>query len=138
MTDEDGVLENLPRSRPGQRSDKRSATPNEAAKPDLSASAPKRAKPAAAKAKPATKHAKSAAKQAKPAAQEPKPASRPKPRTAPAQPAAEKPPPVGQEAQSGGSNPVGEVVRTVSSLAGGGARAARDVARGVLRRLPRP
>lgn len=128
MTDEDGVLENLPRSRPGQRSDKRSATPNEAAKPDVSASAPKRAKPAAAKAKPATKHAKPAAKKAKPAAQEPKPASRPKPRTAPAQPAAE----------SAGSNPVGEVVRTVSSLAGGGARAARDVARGVLRRLPRP
>jgi hypothetical protein len=107
MTDEGGVLENLPRSRPGQRSSKRSATPNQAAKP------PAEAKKA-------------------------KPANKPKPSTASAKPAAEKPPPVREEAESAGSNPVGEVVRSVSSLAGGGARAARDVAREVLRRLPRP
>ena len=108
MNDDGGVLENLPRSRPGQRSSKRSAA---------SASAAKKAKPAAKKAKPASK---------------------PKPPAAPAEPAAKKPPPVREEAESTGGNPVGEVVRTVSSLAGGGARAARDVAREVLRRLPRP
>ena len=100
MNDEGGVLENLPRSRPGQRSSKRSAA---------SASASKKAKPAAKKAKPASK---------------------PKPRAAPAK----KPPPVREEAESTASNPVGEVVRTVSSLAGGVAHAAREV----LRRLPRP
>ncbi len=118
MTDEGGVLENLPRSRPGQRSSKRSSTTNQAAKPRE-------------------------AKKAKPAAKKGKPASKPKPRTARAKPAAETPPPVRAEPESAGSkstgsNPVGEVVRTVSSLAGGGARAARDVAREVLRRLPRP
>ena len=43
MTDDGGVLGNLPRSRPGQRSHKRAATPREAAKP--SRPAPKRAKP---------------------------------------------------------------------------------------------
>lgn len=114
MTDEGGVLENLPRSRPGQRSSKRSATPNQAAKPPA------------------------AAKKAKPAARKAKPANKPKPSTASAKPAAEKPPPVREQAESAGRNPVGEVVSTVSSLAGGGARAARDVAREVLRRLPRP
>jgi hypothetical protein len=43
MTDDGGVLGNLPRSRPGQRSHKRAAAPSEAPKP--SRSTPKRAKP---------------------------------------------------------------------------------------------
>jgi len=97
MTDDRGVLGNLPNSRPGRRSEKRATKVDGAAKQR----AP-RAKP------------------------------RPRPR-----PTAEKPP-VREDATGSGGNPVGDLVRTASSLAGGGVRAARGVAGEVLRRLPRP
>jgi hypothetical protein len=48
MTDDGGVLGNLPNSRPGRRSEKRSATPG---------AAPKRRPPAAAKPAPAEQQA---------------------------------------------------------------------------------
>ena len=93
MADEEGVLGNLPRSRPGQRSAKRANKPADPAR--ASRTAPKRAKPAA-----------------------------------------KRPPPPAQASPS--SSPVSGVLRTVTSLAGGGARLAHGAARGVLRRLPRP
>ena len=102
MSDDEGVLGNLPRSRPGRRSDKRAGGAAKAAAP--------RPRPAAA-AKP------------KPAA------ATPKPPPAPPRPAAEPAP---------GGDPIGTAFRTVTGLAAGGARAADGLARGVLRRLPRP
>ena len=98
MADEEGVLGNLPRSRPGRRSAKR------AHKPADDAARASRADPRTAKQR----------------------AARPKP-------AADERP---QAASSSG--PVSGVLRTVTSLAGGGARLAHGAARGVLRRLPRP
>ena len=83
MTDDGGVLGNLPNSRPGRRSDKRPATPGGAAK---------RRPPAAPK----------------PAEKEPQ------------------------------ADPVGDVIRAATGLAGVGARVANGVAREVVRRLPRP
>lgn len=97
MTDDRGVLGNLPNSRPGRRSEKRATKVGEAAKPRA-------------------------------------PRSRPRPRP---RPEAEKPP-VREEATGSSGNPVGDLVRTASSLAGGGVRVARGVAGEVLRRLPRP
>ena len=89
MTDDGGVLGNLPRSRPGRRSEKRDAAP----------SGPKAAQRA--------------------------------PRSAPRR-AAPPPEPAGE------GDPVGGALRTVGGLAATGARVANGVARGVLRRLPRP
>jgi hypothetical protein len=97
MADEKGVLGNLPRSRPGRRSAKR--TGNTADAPSTRRAAPKTAKP----------------------------------RTAPPKPAADARPHA-----SASRSPVSGVLRTVTSLAGGGARLAHGAARGVLRRLPRP
>ena len=96
MTDDRGVLGNLPNSRPGRRSEKRATKVGGPAKP------------------------------------RPRATPRPRPR-----PAAEKPP-VREEATGSTGNPVGDLVRTASALAGGGVRAARGVAGEVLRRLPRP
>jgi hypothetical protein len=45
---------------------------------------------------------------------------------------------VREEATGSSGNSVGDLVRTASSLAGGGVRVARGVAGEVLRRLPRP
>ncbi len=106
MSDDEGVLGNLPRSRPGRRSDKRAGGAAKAAAPRPSAPPPppkRRAKPAAA---------------AKP---KPPPTS---------------PPPAAEPARSG--DPIGTAFRTVTGLAAGGARAANGLARGVLRRLPKP
>jgi hypothetical protein len=84
MEDDGGVLGNLPRSRPGRRSDKRAAAPSQVR----------------------TEHA------------EP-----------PEQPSHQEP---------AGGSPIGGVTRALTSLAGGGARAAHGIAREALRRLPRP
>ena len=108
MSDDEGVLGNLPRSRPGRRSDKRAGGAAKAAAPGPSPAPPK-PKPAAAKPKPA--------------------AERPKPPPAPPRPAAEPAP---------GGDPIGTAFRTATGLAAGGARAANGLARGVLRRLPKP
>ena len=110
MTDDDGgVLGNLPRSRPGQRSEKR--TGRTAAK-------------AAARAEQTEAKAAAPAKQAAP----PKQTVPPRNKTAP--------PPPEPALQPG--DPVGDAFRTVTGVAATGARVAGGVAREVLRRLPRP
>ncbi|MGH2845956.1 MAG: hypothetical protein ACRDL0_08075 [Thermoleophilaceae bacterium] len=93
MTDDGGVLENLPRSRPGRRSEKRAGREAAAARPS-SASTPRR-----------------------------------RPRPTPPDP----PAPASRD-----GDPIGEAIRTVAGIAATGARVANGVARGVLRRLPRP
>jgi hypothetical protein len=111
MQDDGGdVLGNLPRSRPGRRSEKRSAGAK---------------KPAAAK--------RSSAKPKAPA--KPKAAAKPRPAAKPrARPSTPKPPP----APAHGGNPVEDAVRAAAKVAETGLRVAGDVTREVLRRLPRP
>jgi hypothetical protein len=112
MADEEGVLGNLPRSRPGTRSAKRADKPADSGR--AGRAAPRTAKSRAGRPKPVA-----GARRAAGAA------------------AGEKhSPPRPQAASSSG--PVGGVLRTVTSLAGGGARLAHGAARGILRRLPRP
>jgi len=115
MSDDPGLLGNLPRSRPGTRSDKRAS--GVAAKPGSA-----KAKPSAAKAKPRPKaKARPAAKPRPQAKARPKVAN-PKPRPAP-------------ERQAG--DPVSEALKAAGRLAGAGARTANGVTREILRRLPR-
>jgi hypothetical protein len=109
MTDDGGVLGNLPRSRPGQRSEKRTA-----AKAAPAAGAAKRPR-SAARTPGAPKPPKSAPRKAAPASE-----------SRDAQPAAH------------AGDPVGDAIRTVTGVAATGARVAGGVAREVLRRLPRP
>jgi hypothetical protein len=133
MADDGGVLGNLPRSRPGQRSDKRTGrTAAEAARraerTDSEAAAPaetaarKRSAPAEAPARKRSAPASGAAKPPKRAPREAAPASE----SRDAQPA------------SHAGDPVGDAIRTVTGVAATGARVAGGVAREVLRRLPRP
>jgi hypothetical protein len=111
MANDGGVLGNLPRSRPGHRSEKRTAA-KATAETERSG-----AERAAAKA--SADRAKSGA------AKRPQSAATPRRGTddAPA-------------ARSG--DPVGDAIRTVAGVASTGARVAGGVAREVLRRLPRP
>jgi len=109
MSDDPGLLGNLPRARPGTRSDKRA-----------SAGTPKAAAP---KAKPKPRPAKAAPKATTPRA---------KPRAKPANP---KPRPV---PESPAGDPVSEALRAAGRIAGAGARTANGVTREILRRLPRP
>jgi hypothetical protein len=114
MTDEDGgVLGNLPRSRPGQRSEKR--TGGTAAK-------------AAARAERTESEAASPRKAAAKKPAPPKQSAPPPGKTAPRRP---------EPARQAG-DPVGDAIRTVTGVAATGARMAGGVAREVLRRLPRP
>jgi hypothetical protein len=116
--EEPGLLGNLPRSRPGTRSDKRAGSTG--AKPKAKRS--QAAKPAAKSTR--------AAKPRKPAPTKPKPAARePAPTAAKAPPAEPASPPA-----SGGSNPLESAVK----VAGAGLRVAEGVTREVLKRLPRP
>jgi hypothetical protein len=114
----DGILGNLPRSRPGVRSDKRAG----------GAAPPKRspAKPKAAGAKPpATKAA---------AAKPPATKAAAKPKAAPAQP----PPPPQAPPRQKQPDTVERAVQLVGDVAETGIKVAAKVAGGVLRRLPRP
>jgi hypothetical protein len=113
MADDGGVLGNLPRSRPGQRSDKRTGK--------TAAKAAGRAERTGAKAAEPAAGAKSAAG-ARSAGQRGAPAAAGR-KAAPA---------------SAGADPVGGAIRTVAGVAGLGAKVAGGVAREVLRRLPRP
>jgi hypothetical protein len=106
----DGILGNLPRSRPGVRSEKRAG----------GAAAPK---PAAAKPKPAAAKPKAAASRPKPAAA--------KTRAASAKPSPPPPPPKEPDTVERAVQLVGDVAET-------GIKIAAKVAGGVLRRLPRP
>jgi hypothetical protein len=116
-SDEPGVLGNLPRSRPGHRSEKRGGGVRAAAAA-TAADAAKVAgrKPAAARSKPAAKPRR------KPAA-----ASRPK-----AEPPRKRPQPVAETAAPTASDPLTGAVR----LAGKVAEAGLKTAGSLLRRLP--
>jgi hypothetical protein len=113
MAEEDGVLGNLPRSRPGKRSDKRGAGRPAGAAGAATAKAEETAAPAARPA-PAAKTA--ARPCAKPAAAEPTVAADPSPKT----------------------DPVPGAVRAATKVAGTGVRVAGAVAHEILRRVPRP
>jgi hypothetical protein len=109
MTDDGGVLGNLPRSRPGQRSDKR-----------------------------ASRAERSGSKAAAPAAgARPRSSARPKPAAGArrvAGSAAGEP----QPSPATGGDPVRGAIRGVAGVALTGAKVATGVTREVLRRLPRP
>jgi hypothetical protein len=110
----DGILGNLPRSRPGVRSEKRAGG---AAAPKRSAAKPKPA--ASAKPKPAASRAKPAGAKARAAGAQPPP---PRPKA---------PPPKEPDTVERAVHLVGDVAET-------GIKIAAKVAGGVLRRLPRP
>jgi hypothetical protein len=121
MTDDEGVLGNLPRSRPGHRSEKRPERDAPASGEGTAARAATRAERTGAKAAQA------------PPGSEPRKRTPPKARRqgAPASAGAGR-----ERADDGG--PVGDALRTVTGVAATGARVAHGVAREVLRRLPRP
>jgi hypothetical protein len=96
--DEPGVLGNLPRSRPGRRSDKRGGTSTGAR-----AKKPPAKKPAAARAKPSTR--------AKPRS---RPQAQPRPRPAPA-------------ARKSSPDPVGQAVELAGKVAAVGLRTAAGI-----------
>jgi hypothetical protein len=96
--DEPGVLGNLPRSRPGRRSDKRGGTSAGAR-----AKKPPAKKPAAARAKPSTRA---------------KPQPRPQPRSRPA------PAPA---ARKSSADPVGQAIELAGKVAAVGVRTAAEI-----------
>lgn len=127
MTDDDTILGNLPRSRPGTRSDKRSDSPGQGAeKPARPASTSRNPRSAAksrsARAGGARPSARSAAAGARRAA-----AAEAK-RTAP------EPPP---SPQSRSPDPVGDVVRAAETATRAGFRVASALANEAVRRLRR-
>jgi hypothetical protein len=118
-TDQPGVLGNLPRSRPGQRSEKRGG-----ARPAATAAAAKR-KPASASKRKATRKPASSAR--KPAARKPPTAAHPRERAA-AQPRERRAP---QPAASS-PDPLTFALRTAGKVAEVGLKTAG----GILRRIP--
>jgi hypothetical protein len=121
MTEEnDGILGNLPRSRPGVRSDKRASGSRAGGAGGAAGSPP------APKAKPATPKVKAAAK-AKP---------RPKPKRPAAAPPPPPPPPEPTPGQPG--DPIGIALKAGETVARTGIKVAGRVAGEVMRRLPRP
>ena len=135
MNDDEGVLGRLPRSRPGTRSEKRegSAEPQE--------SAPEKSRPAtgtARAAKSSERRGTKASRPAKGASAGPRKRASARPAAANAQ-AAEPPPPqsAASERDQGG-NPVAGAVRAGARVAEGGVKLAGGLARGLLRKLPRP
>ena len=113
MADDGGVLGNLPRSRPGQRSEKRTErTAAQGGEPEKVAQA---ATSAGAPSKTAGARRSAAASPGQPGT-----VARP------------------EQPNSHAGDPVGDAIRTVTGVATTGARVAGGVAREVLRRLPRP
>jgi hypothetical protein len=110
MADDGGVLGNLPRSRPGQRSEKRTGRTAAAAAP------------------------KGRAQPGKPAGAQPS-AGGARQQAAGTRASAGAPP---KQPASHAGDRVGDALRTVTGVAATGARVAGGVAREVLRRLPRP
>jgi hypothetical protein len=132
MADDGGVLENLPRSRPGQRSAKRSSK----------GSAPDASGAGRSGAKAATRAEERGAKASQPApGSTARNTARPKPAAGTRRVAGGG---AGESAAGGAplepqpSDPVGDALRLAASVAATGARVAQGVAREVLRRLPRP
>jgi hypothetical protein len=109
MSDDKSVLGNLPHSRPGTRSNKRSGRPADATEAAAKASE-QTPPPAAAKA--------------------PKPA---RPRTAAAKP---KPDPAAPAASAESGDPLAEAARVAAKAVGAGVKLGTGLAQEVLRRLP--
>jgi hypothetical protein len=120
MADDGGVMGNLPRSRPGTRSAKRTSDSSPAAGTRKTQSSAR--KPAGSGRKPASGAARKPASAA---------ARKPQQRRRTAPPRAAEPRPA---ATPQSSDPFGEVVKLGVKVAGAGL----GVAAGVLRRLPRP
>jgi hypothetical protein len=132
MTDDEGVLGNLPHSRPGKRSEKRDS----GGRPSQAAS--KAASRAEAGGKPAAK----APRASKPRARA-KPAATAKPRRTAAgagasQPDADRRQPADSPRPQPSGDAVTSVVRTAATVAATGVRVAGAVTQEILRRLPRP
>ena len=131
MTDDEGVLGNLPHSRPGKRSEKRDS----GGRPSQAASK------AAARAEAGGKPAAKAARASKPRARA-KPAATAKPGRTAAGAGASQPDADRRQAadsprpQSGDA--VTSVVRTAATVAATGVRVAGALTQEILRRLPRP
>jgi hypothetical protein len=137
MTDDGGVLGNLPRSRPGQRSEKRTGAKRAASPAKAGSGGAKAGRSSSSAAKAASRAERSAAPAAEKApGSEPRSRARPKPAAGPRQAAGAA---AGEDqATARGGDPVGDAIRTVTGIATTGARVAGGVAREVLRRLPRP
>ena len=118
MDDEGGVLGNLPRSRPGTRSQKRDSA-------RAAESSGRAAQTAARAAEASERRSAKAARPTRKASKRPQEGQR-RPQQAPPRPA------------EGGPDPVGDAVRLAAGIAGTGLRVANGVTREVLRRLPRP
>jgi len=126
MPDEDpGLLGNLPRSRPGTRSDKRAP----GADPDAVEAGKSGAEPGKAASKPAAKRSQAAKPGSKRSSGAKKPAKAQPVPVSVAEPTAER-----DQAGDRGSGPL----RSAAKAAGTGLRVAEGVTREVLRRLPRP
>jgi hypothetical protein len=127
MDEEGGVLGNLPRSRPGRRSDKR-----EAGGAGEAGTAGGEAGTAKASGKASARAARTSARAAESAERQSRKAARPAGQTA------RRPQPPPPRPAEGGPDPVGEAVRLATGIAGAGLRVANGLTREVLRRLPRP
>ena len=144
MADDGGVLENLPRSRPGKRSEKRAAADAEPGRKDRATTAERPAAAPAEAAKRAERVGADAAEPARPATPRPRaepsdrePAAPRRARPAPSPPR-QPADPVPEESGRGHPDPVGSVIRGAVKVAGTGARVVGAVAGEVFRRLPRP
>jgi len=118
MSDDKSVLGNLPRSRPGTRSDKRAGAAKRAGRP---ADAVKAAATASEQTPPGPP----------PAAAKPRRPSRPRP-------AAPKPDPAAPAASAEAADPLAEAARVAAKAVGTGVKISTGLAQEVLRRLPRP
>jgi hypothetical protein len=131
MSDDPGVMGNLPRSRPGRRSSKRDG----GAKPEVS---PTGGVKPAAKAKPARgKSAAGRTSARKTSVSKPSPApSRTRARAAesPQTPPREQPAARTEAAPQGGTDPITGAVLLAGKVVEGGLK----VARGIIKRLPKP
>src|SRR5262245_43687279 len=119
MADDGGVLGNLPRSRPGRRSEKREAggAKRPAASAERAAEAAERRDAPAARQAPKTEPRRARSETR---------AARPETRAARPEPGSREP------ERSGGSDPVGDVIRTATKVAGTGVRVATGLAHEVL------
>jgi hypothetical protein len=137
MADDDGVLGNLPRSRPGRRSGKREA----ASTPSGAKAQPAKAQPAKSRRTPATARTTSSTPRSRPAAATARAAASAEqadePGARPAQPRGATERDTGQPRERG-TNPIGEALHVAAKVAGTGVRVAEGVARELVRRLPRP
>jgi hypothetical protein len=123
VSEDPGVLGNLPRSRPGRRSDKRAGGEAWSEAAGSAGAAGGAAKPAA------RKSAAAGGARRKPASTGARAGSRTPPRQRKA--------PVAPE-PSGAADPVSGAIRAAGQLAEAGVKTAAKVAGGVIRRLPRP